>query len=153
MGQRPNPCQPGATPWVPDRKRASPDARGAQPPLPLEVVMRGILTIFSQGCKWRAIDRPEACWQSVYQYCRRWVRQGVFTELFFHIERPLQSSRFFLDSTHNKVHRCASHPAGGQASQARSEATASRAIASATWSRTSSSGSRTSAASRHAMLN
>ena len=80
--------------------------------------MRGILTILSQGCKWRAIDRPEARWNSVYQYYRRWVCQGVFTELFAQIELPLQGSRFFLDSTHVKVHRCASNPAGGQAAQA-----------------------------------
>ena len=80
--------------------------------------MRGILTILSQGCQWRAIDRPEARWNSIYQYYRRWVRQGVFTELFSQIERPIEGSRFFLDSTHVKVHRCASNPAGGQASQA-----------------------------------
>ena len=80
--------------------------------------MRGILTILSQGCQWRTIDGPEASWNSVYQYYRRWVRQGVFTELFFQVELPLQGSRFFLDSTHVKVHRCASNPAGGQASQA-----------------------------------
>ena len=46
------------------------------------------------------------------------MRQGVFTELFSQIELPLQGSRFFLDSTHVKVHRCASNPAGGQAAQA-----------------------------------
>ena len=80
--------------------------------------MRGILLVLSQGCKWRAIDRPEASWNSIYQYYRRWVRQGVFTEIFSQIELPLQGSRFFLDSTHVKVHRCASHPAGGPAAQA-----------------------------------
>ena len=40
------------------------------------------------------------------------------TELFAQIELPLQGSRFFLDSTHVKVHRGASNPAGGQAAQA-----------------------------------
>ncbi len=80
--------------------------------------MRGILIVLSQGCKWRAIDGPEASWNSICQYYRRWVSQGVFTELFSQIERPLQGSRFFLDSTHVKVHRCASNPAGGQAAQA-----------------------------------
>ena len=84
----------------------------------MAVVMRGILTILSQGCQWRAIDRPAARWNRVYQDDRRWVCQGVFTELFAQIELPLQGSRFFLDSTHVKVHRCASHPAGGQAAQA-----------------------------------
>ena len=65
--------------------------------------MRGILTVLSQGCKWRAIDRPEARWNSVYQYYRRWVRQGVFTQLFSQIELPLQGFRRFLDFTHVKA--------------------------------------------------
>lgn len=80
--------------------------------------MRGILIVISQGCKWRAIDGPEAAWNSIYQYYRRWTRQGVFAQLFSGIELPLAGSRRFLDSTHVKVHRCASNPPGGQASQA-----------------------------------
>lgn len=80
--------------------------------------MRGILTVLSQGCKWRAIERPEADWNSVYQYFRRWTREGVLSELFAQIELPLQGSRRFLDSTHVKLHRCATNPCGGQASQA-----------------------------------
>ena len=84
----------------------------------MELVFRGILTVLSQGCKWRAIDRPEAKWNSVYHYYRRWVRQGVFAQLFAQLEVPLQGSLRFLDSTHVKVHRCASNPSGGQAAQA-----------------------------------
>ena len=80
--------------------------------------MRGILIILSQGCKWRAIDRPEANWNSVYQYFRRWTREGVFAQIFAQIELPLQGSRRFLDATHVKMHRCACNPAGGQSSQA-----------------------------------
>ena len=91
---------------------------GGRPPLSLELVLRGILTVLSQGCKWRAIDRPEAAWNSIYQYYRRWTREGVFTQLFSGIELPLAGSRRFLDSTHVKVHRSASNPCGGQASQA-----------------------------------
>ena len=80
--------------------------------------MRGILTVLSQGCKWRAIDGPEAAWNSIYQYYRRWTREGVWTQLFCGIELPLAGGRRFLDSTHVKVHRCASNPCGGRASQA-----------------------------------
>ena len=80
--------------------------------------MKGILIVLSQGCKWRAIDTPEAAWNSICQYYRRWTRRGVFTQLFSGIELPLVGSRCFLDSTHVKVHRCASNPCGGQASQA-----------------------------------
>jgi transposase len=86
--------------------------------LPLEIVLRGILIVLSQGCKWRAIDGPDAAWNSVYQYYRRWTRQGIFTQLFVQIELPLQGSQRFVDSTHVKLHRCASNPCGGQASQA-----------------------------------
>jgi transposase len=84
----------------------------------LEWVLRGLLIVLAQGCKWRAIDRPEAAWNSVYQYYRRWVGQGVFAQLFCQIEVPLKGSRRFLDSTCAKVHRCAANPCGGQASQA-----------------------------------
>ena len=84
----------------------------------MELVLRAILIVLSQGCKWRAIDRPEAAWNSIYQYYCRWTREGVFAQLFSGIELPLAGSRRFLDSTHVKVHRCASNPCGGQASQA-----------------------------------
>jgi len=80
--------------------------------------MRGILIVLSQGCKWRAIDTPEAAWNSIYRYYHQWTRHGVWTQLFSGIELPLAGSRRFLDSTHVKVHRCASNPCGGQASQA-----------------------------------
>ena len=80
--------------------------------------MRGILIVLSQGCKWRAIERPDADWNTVYQYFRRWVRQRAFTQLFAQIELPLQDSRRFLDATHVKVHRCACNPSGGAALQA-----------------------------------
>ena len=80
--------------------------------------MRGILIVLSQGCKWRAIDRPEASGNSIDQYFRRWTREGIFAELLAQIELPLQGSRRFLDTTHVKLHRCACHPAGGQAAQA-----------------------------------
>lgn len=81
-------------------------------------MLRGILIVLSQGCKWRAIDRPEASWNSVYQYFRRWARDGIWAELFAQIELPVQGSRRFLDTTHVKLHRCACNPCGGQAAQA-----------------------------------
>jgi transposase len=84
----------------------------------LEVVLRGILTVLSQGCKWRAIDDPEASWNSIYQYYRDWSRRGLWAELFALVEPQLKGRRRFLDATHIKVHRCASNPPGGQEGQA-----------------------------------
>jgi transposase len=84
----------------------------------LEVVLRGILTVLSQGCKWRAIDSAEASWNSIYQYYRDWSRRGLWAELFAIVEPNLKGRRRFLDATHIKVHRCASNPPGGQGGQA-----------------------------------
>jgi len=84
----------------------------------LEVVLRGILTVLSQGCKWRAIDGPEASWNSIYQYHREWARRGLWQQLFAIIEPKLKGRKRFLDATHIKVHRCASNPPGGQDGQA-----------------------------------
>jgi transposase len=91
---------------------------GGRPPLPCGVVLRGILIVLSQGCKWRAIDRPEASWNSVYQYYRRWARKRVWAQVFAELGFPLKGKRRFLDSTHVKVHRCACNPPGGQEGQA-----------------------------------
>lgn len=81
-------------------------------------MLRGILTVLSQGCKWRAIDGPEASWNSIYQYYRDWSRRGVWAELFALVGPKLKGRRRFLDATHIKVHRCASNPPGGQDGQA-----------------------------------
>ena len=84
----------------------------------MELVLHGILIVLCQGCKWRAINRPEACWNSIYQYYRDLARRGGWAQLFAVVEPRLKGRRRFLDSTHIKVHRCASNPPGGQAGQA-----------------------------------
>lgn len=82
------------------------------------MVVRTILVVLSQGCKWRAIDQPEANWNSLYQYFRRWCRQGVWAQAFARLGPAVRGTVRYLDSTHIKVHRCAANPAGGQADQA-----------------------------------
>ena len=84
----------------------------------MATVLRGILIVLSQGCKWRAIDRPGANWNSIYHYYRQWCRTGLWGEVFARLGPSLKSDRCFLDATHVKVHRCAANPAGGQAGQA-----------------------------------
>ena len=53
--------------------------------------------VLSQGCKWRAIDGPEASWNSIYQYSRDWSRRGVWAELFARVGSKLKGRRRFLD--------------------------------------------------------
>ena len=71
-----------------------------------------------QGCKWRAIDRPEACWNSVYQYYRRWCQEGLWEVLWEIVCPPLRKGEHFIDATHVKAHRCAANAAGGREHQA-----------------------------------
>src|SRR6202022_1466720 len=82
------------------------------------VVLESILFVLTEGCSWRAIDRPQARWNSVYQYFRRWCHRGTLQKVLAQYGPELAPGWFFVDSTHVKVHADGSNPAGGQAAQA-----------------------------------
>ena len=82
------------------------------------IVLEGILFVLTEGCSWRAIDRPQARWNSVYQYFRRWCQRGVLKKVLTQFGPELAPGWHFIDSTHVKVHADGSNPAGGQALQA-----------------------------------
>jgi transposase len=80
--------------------------------------LESILFVLTEGCSWRAIDRPQARWNSVYQYFRRWCQRGVLKKVLTQFGPELAPGWHFVDSTHVKVHADGSNPAGGQALQA-----------------------------------
>jgi transposase len=82
------------------------------------LVLESIVFVLTEGCSWRAIDRPQARWNSVYQYFRRWCRRGTLQKVLTQFGSELAPGWHFLDSTHVKVHADGSNPAGGQAFQA-----------------------------------
>jgi transposase len=82
------------------------------------IVLESILFVLTEGCSWRAIDRPQARWNSVYQYFRRWCLRGTLQKVLTQFGPELAPGWHFLDSTHVKVHADGSNPAGGQALQA-----------------------------------
>jgi len=82
------------------------------------LVLESILFLLTEGCSWRAIDRPQARWNSVYQYFRRWCQRGTLQKVLTQFGPELAPGWHFLDSTHVKVHADGANPAGGQASQA-----------------------------------
>ena len=82
------------------------------------LVLESILCVLTEGCSWRAIDRPQARWNSVYQYFRRWCQRGTLQKVLTQFGPELAPGWHFVDSTHVKVHADGSNPAGGQASQA-----------------------------------
>ena len=82
------------------------------------MVLRGILTVLSQGCKWRAIGQPTAGWNAIYQYYWRWTREGLWQMLWESCAPKPMGTKRFLDATHVKAHRCASNARGGREHQA-----------------------------------
>ena len=84
----------------------------------MHLVLESILFVLTEGCSWRAIDRPQAHWNSVYQYFRRWCQRGTLQKVLTQLGPELAPGWHFVDSTHVKVHADGSNPAGGQAVQA-----------------------------------
>ena len=82
------------------------------------IVLESILFVLTEGCSWRATDRPQARWNSVYQYFRRWCQRGTLQKVLTRFGPELVPGWHFVDSTHVKVHADGSNPAGGQAAQA-----------------------------------
>jgi len=86
--------------------------------LAMETVLVGILFVLSEGCTWRAIDRPEASWNSIYQYYRRWCGSDLWEQLWQWLAPALQGTTVYVDASHVKVHQCGLNPAGGRETQA-----------------------------------
>lgn len=84
----------------------------------MQIVLEGILFVFSEGCSWRAIDRSGASWNSVYQYYRRWCKSGLWSRLLDELGIANSGTLRFLDSTYVKVHCDGANPQGGQENQA-----------------------------------
>jgi transposase len=74
--------------------------------------------VLTEGCSWRAINRPEASCNSVYQYYRRWCKTALWAQLLGELGHDAAGTLRFLDSTHVKVHCDRANPAGGQQNQA-----------------------------------
>jgi transposase len=87
--------------------------------LPLEKVLTAILFVLHEGCTWRGIDQPEARWNSVYQYYRRWCRDGIWQEVWEQVAPATKEpAAVYGDSSFIKVHRSGLNAAGGRDLQA-----------------------------------
>lgn len=84
----------------------------------MEKVLTGILFVLTEGCTWRAIHQPSASWNSIYQYYRRWCRNGLWESLWRAVSSAAPPGPMYLDASHIKVHRSGLNPAGGRENQA-----------------------------------
>ena len=86
--------------------------------MPIDIVLERILFVLSEGCTWRGIDQPDANWNSVYGYYRRWCREGTWQKVWDVTAPPVKGKTAYVDSTHVKVHRSGLNPEGGVEAQA-----------------------------------
>lgn len=81
-------------------------------------MLAGILFVLSEGCRWRAIEGPEASWNSSYQYSRRWCGTALWEKLWERVAPALHGTTVDVEASHVKVHQCGLNPAGGRETQA-----------------------------------
>jgi len=62
------------------------------------LVLESILFVLTEGSSWRAIDRPQARWNSVYQYFRRWCQRGTLQKVLTQFGPELAPGWHFLAS-------------------------------------------------------
>ena len=84
----------------------------------MEKVLTAILFVLHEGCTWRGINQPDANWNSVYQYYRRWCREGVWAAVWEQVAPAAKLGAIYLDSTFIKVQRSGLNAAGGRDLQA-----------------------------------
>jgi transposase len=84
----------------------------------MEKVLQAILFVLHEGCTWRGIHQPDANWNSVYQYYRRWCREGVWAAVWEQVAPAAKPGAIYLDSTFIKVQRSGLNAAGGRDLQA-----------------------------------
>ena len=84
----------------------------------MEKVIQAILFVLHEGGTWRGINQPDANWNSVWQYYRRWCRAGVWAAVWEQVVPAAQAGAIYLDSTFLKVQRSGLNAAGGRAFQA-----------------------------------
>jgi len=85
----------------------------------MEKVLTAILFVLHEGCTWRGIDQPDARWNSVYQYYRRWCREGIWQQVLDQVAPAAQAPAVvYGDASFIKVHRSGLNAAGGRDLQA-----------------------------------
>lgn len=51
----------------------------------LRMVVNCILKVTRTGTQWRNIDEKYRPWESIYYYCRKWTKNGVFDAIIAHL--------------------------------------------------------------------
>ena len=71
-------------------------------------VLRAILYVAEQGCKWRGLPTKFGNWHTIYTRMNRWAKAGVLNKIFEELQKKdiirIKVETVSLDSTIVKVH-------------------------------------------------
>ena len=80
--------------------------------------VEAVLWIVRVGAPWRDLPKDFGKWNSVFQRFRRWVRSGVFDQLFEALSTDADFEYVIVDGTIVRVHQHGSGARGGTRTQA-----------------------------------
>ena len=80
--------------------------------------VEAVLWIVRVGAPWRDLPQDFGNWNSVFQRFRRWVRSGVFDQMFEALAADADFEYIIVDGTIVRVHQHGSGARGGTKTQA-----------------------------------
>jgi transposase len=76
--------------------------------------LSGIMHVLKVGCRWADCPKAYGPHKTIYNRFARWSERGIWQKIFEVIAAPSEPPKqAALDSSHVKVHRCASGGKGG----------------------------------------
>jgi transposase len=77
-------------------------------------ILSGIMHVMKVGCRWKDCPPEYGPHKTIYNRFARWSESGIWQNIFKAVVEPSDDpQRVALDSSHIKVHRCASGGKGG----------------------------------------
>jgi transposase len=78
-------------------------------------ILSGIMHVQKVGCRWKDCPREYGPHKTIYNRFARWSMRGIWQNIFAAVASPSQvPGQVALDSSHVKIHRCASGGKGGR---------------------------------------
>jgi transposase len=77
-------------------------------------ILSGIMHVQKVGCRWQDCPATYGPHKTIYNRFARWSVRGIWQTIFAAVAAPETPERVALDSSHVKIHRCASGGKGGR---------------------------------------
>jgi len=78
-------------------------------------ILSGIMHVQKVGCRWKDCPREYGPHKTIYNRFARWSERGIWQSIFAAVAGPCETpTQVALDSSHVKIHRCASGGKGGR---------------------------------------